>query len=66
MIWINRLPLLDALPVPWLAIPGNHDIGDLGATSSPVDDRRRAAYQEAFGPTTWSVPLGTASSTRTD
>jgi 3',5'-cyclic-AMP phosphodiesterase len=49
---------LDELPVPWRAIPGNHDIGDVGETTEPIDDRRRAAYAAAFGEGSWDVRLG--------
>lgn len=48
---------LDELVVPWRAIPGNHDIGDFGETSDPVDAARRAAYHEVFGPTDWCLDL---------
>jgi 3',5'-cyclic-AMP phosphodiesterase len=46
---------LDELPVPWLAIPGNHDIGDVDPTSQPIDDERRARYADAFGAPRWSA-----------
>jgi 3',5'-cyclic-AMP phosphodiesterase len=49
---------LDELTVPWLAIPGNHDIGDTAPTTSPVDDTRRRRYADAFGATRWSTELG--------
>src|SRR4051812_23941624 len=38
---------LEELPVPWLAIPGNHDIGDVDPTSQPIDDDRRARFADA-------------------
>lgn len=43
---------LDRLPVPWLAIPGNHDLG------TPQRDRdltleRRSRYEEVFGDRFW-------------
>jgi 3',5'-cyclic AMP phosphodiesterase CpdA len=46
---------LDELTVPWLAIPGNHDIGDIAPTTSPVDDTRRRRYAETFGATRWAT-----------
>ena len=48
---------LDELPVPWRAIPGNHDIGDFGDTTEPIDDRRRAAYAAEFDEGSWNVRL---------
>ena len=48
---------LNELPVPWRAIPGNHDIGDIGDTTEAIDERRRAAYQHAFGPASWDLRL---------
>ena len=48
---------LDELPVPWRAIPGNHDIGDVGDTAEPIDERRRGAYEDAFGAGSWDVRL---------
>jgi 3',5'-cyclic AMP phosphodiesterase CpdA len=49
---------LDELPVPWRAIPGNHDIGDVGDTTEPIDEHRRAAYAAAFGEGSWDMRLG--------
>jgi Icc protein len=48
---------LDELPAPWRAIPGNHDIGDIGDTTEPIDERRRAAWEEAFGAGSWELRL---------
>ena len=48
---------LDELPVPWRAIPGNHDIGDVGDTAEPIDERRRGAYEDAFGAGSWDLRL---------
>jgi 3',5'-cyclic AMP phosphodiesterase CpdA len=45
------------LTLPWRAVPGNHDIGDIGASSEPVDGARRAAYVGLFGATDWSVDV---------
>ena len=49
---------LDELPVPWRAIPGNHDIGDIGDTTEPIDEHRRAAFAAAFGEGSWDLHLG--------
>ena len=45
--------LFDALPVPWRAIPGNHDIGDI----DQVDESRRRDYDECFGEGSWMVAV---------
>lgn len=49
---------LDRLGVEWLAIPGNHDIGDFGDVDQPVDAARRQRYAAVFGDASWSVSLG--------
>ena len=57
---------LDALELEWLAIPGNHDIGenhrdDLALGSHPqkaVDMDRRSRFLPLFGPDWWRRPLG--------
>jgi 3',5'-cyclic-AMP phosphodiesterase len=52
---VHARRLLDELPVPWLAIPGNHDIGDFGSDApEPVDAERRANYVGVFGATSWT------------
>ena len=45
-----------ALPAETLAVPGNHDVGDLPAikATQPVDDRRLAAWRDTFGSDRWS------------
>lgn len=45
-----------ALPAETLAVPGNHDVGDLPAikATQPVDDARLAAWRDAFGADRWS------------
>src|SRR5215218_3517569 len=48
---------LDELSVPWLAVPGNHDIGDMAPTTHPIDDGRRARYADAFGDAHWTTDL---------
>jgi 3',5'-cyclic AMP phosphodiesterase CpdA len=52
---------LDRLPVPWRAIPGNHDIGDTPPDTrlkGPITRSRRAAYRKAFGDDFWVQDLG--------
>jgi 3',5'-cyclic-AMP phosphodiesterase len=48
---------LDRLSVPWLALPGNHDIGDFGETDQPVNDARRRRYSDVFGEANWSTVI---------
>ena len=54
--------LLDALPVPWRAIPGNHDIGDNPNPVTPEDHHIRPdridAWRRVIGPDYWSTDLG--------
>jgi 3',5'-cyclic AMP phosphodiesterase CpdA len=45
---------LAELSVPWLAIAGNHDIGDSDDDEHPVDDERRRRWNELFGALRWS------------
>ena len=45
---------LGELPVPWLALAGNHDIGDSDDDEHPVDDERRRRWHELFGALRWS------------
>lgn len=40
---------LDRLDMPWVAVPGNHDIGDVHPSGDPVDDARRARFHDVFG-----------------
>lgn len=52
---------MDRLPVPWRAIPGNHDIGDTPPDTrlkGPITRSRRAAYRKAFGDDFWVQDLG--------
>ncbi|MEM9132611.1 MAG: metallophosphoesterase [Actinomycetota bacterium] len=51
---------LDRLPVPWLAIPGNHDVGDFGdgAGEAIINHERREAYDEIIGPRFWVQRIG--------
>ncbi|MCP3990240.1 MAG: metallophosphoesterase [Actinomycetia bacterium] len=48
----------DRLSVPWLAIPGNHDLGDIAGLRHPTDDQRRHRYEACFGHRFWSTELG--------
>jgi 3',5'-cyclic AMP phosphodiesterase CpdA len=52
---------LDRLPVPWRAVPGNHDIGDNPRPHQPegeaVDDDRRHRWLDLIGPDWWSARL---------
>jgi len=48
---------MDELPVPWIAIPGNHDIGDQPPDlkfKQPVDDVKRDRWIAQFGPDWWA------------
>lgn len=49
------------IPVPWLVIPGNHDIGDnvvSGAMKQRVNYVRRQRWLEIFGIDYWSQNIG--------
>jgi 3',5'-cyclic AMP phosphodiesterase CpdA len=50
---------LDRLPVPWHAVPGNHDIGDNPWPGSPpgktVDAARRQCWLDAVGADNWTL-----------
>ena len=52
---------LDRLPVPWRAVPGNHDVGDnpgpATADGAAIDAQRRAQWLDAVGPDRWAVDL---------
>lgn len=45
-----------ALPAETLAVPGNHDVGDLPdiKATQPVNDSRLAAWRDSFGSDRWS------------
>lgn len=52
---------LDRIPVPWKAIPGNHDIGDnvvSGSMRQRVDATRRGRWLDTFGIDYWRHDLG--------
>lgn len=51
---------MERIPVPWRAIPGNHDIGD--CLSAPderehVTPERRGRWLDALGPDRWHLPM---------
>lgn len=51
----------DRLPVPWIAIPGNHDIGEAHQQvrhDQPVDPSRMERWQRLIGPQWWSRDIG--------
>lgn len=48
---------LNRLSVAWMAIPGNHDIGDIGETSQPVNATRRERYATVFGQGSWVIDV---------
>lgn len=52
---------LGRLNVPWLAIPGNHDIGDQPPDhkfKEPVDDEKRVRWLQRFGNDYWHADRG--------
>lgn len=48
--------LLDRLPEPWVVIPGNHDIGEIGG--DPVTEARLAAWGDTWGADRFRVDMG--------
>lgn len=47
----------DRLPCPWIAIPGNHDIGEAHLQvrhDQPIDGRRMERWRRIIGPQWWS------------
>jgi Icc protein len=52
---------LDRLPVPWYAIPGNHDAGDNPGPGIPADftvtSERRQRWLDIIGPDYWSMTV---------
>ncbi len=51
--------MLDGLGVPWVAVPGNHDIGDNPGTSGPpVAPEWLGRWVSELGPDRWSLDLG--------
>ncbi len=50
--------LLATLPVPWLSLPGNHDVGVPASTGrQPVNAERLARWQRYFGADHWVKDL---------
>lgn len=50
----NARAQLDRIPVPWLAVPGNHDLG--GPEQDPTGiAERRTRYEAVFGDRFWTV-----------
>ena len=51
---------IDALPAKVLAVPGNHDVGDLlyNRPDQPVTDARLRAWRDTIGPDCWSLMQG--------
>ncbi len=49
--------LANAWPTPMRFVPGNHDMGD-GSGESPLDPKRLAAYEGAFGAGHWAHSAG--------
>ncbi len=47
---------LDRLPVPWVAVPGNHDVG-LPQEDWAVTEKRRTRFEEVMGPRFWVTDL---------
>ncbi len=54
---------MDALSVPWLILPGNHDTGEAPGTSDqadiqPANEQRRQLWLDIFGPDYWAQEFG--------
>lgn len=49
--------LLATLPAPVLALPGNHDVGQVGHPRQPVTPERLARWRRHFGPDRWTRDL---------
>jgi 3',5'-cyclic AMP phosphodiesterase CpdA len=53
---------LDLLDVPWLAVPGNHDVGDNPSCPGPgqegIDTEHRERWLAAVGPDWWAADAG--------
>ncbi|MBV8121514.1 MAG: metallophosphoesterase [Alphaproteobacteria bacterium] len=54
--------LLNELGIRWLAVPGNHDIGDARRAPQPVTAERLALWRRYFGPDRWIEDVGGATS----
>jgi 3',5'-cyclic AMP phosphodiesterase CpdA len=57
---VHARRLLDALPIPWVVVPGNHDIGDNPGISdgAVIDGERRDRWIDRIGPDRWTVEIG--------
>ena len=57
---VHARQLLDCLPIPWVAVPGNHDIGDNPGYSdgAVIDDTRHRRWVDRIGPDSWIVESG--------
>ena len=49
---------LESLGVEWVAIPGNHDIGDGPPAAGNICPERLAEFEKTFGATHWSRRVG--------
>lgn len=47
------LERLNQLSIPWLAVPGNHDVGDVGHRQQPINADRQEAFRQRFGTGFW-------------
>ena len=56
--------LLRDLGVRWLAVPGNHDVGDADHPRQPVDAARLARWRAHLGPDRWIEDLAGAAGWR--
>jgi 3',5'-cyclic AMP phosphodiesterase CpdA len=45
--------LVDELGIRWLAVPGNHDVGDSRHAHQPVNAERLGTWRRHFGPDHW-------------
>jgi hypothetical protein len=48
--------------VRWLAVPGDHDVGDANRDRQPVTAARLAAWRRHFGPDKWIEDVGAGAS----
>src|SRR5262249_22908938 len=60
--WESGRRQLDPLPVPWHAVPGNHDVGDNPWEGSPpgitIDAARRQSWLDEVGADNWTLTAG--------
>jgi 3',5'-cyclic AMP phosphodiesterase CpdA len=50
--------LMRDLGVPFRAVPGNHDVGEVGHDRQPVNDERLARWRAHFGSDRWHEDIG--------